>query len=145
MKEQLTVEHQGIKIIYRETDNKFVFELRNRERSVDSLREAREAIDKPAPKDEPAFARIDAWHRSYRDPYHKVQVTSLVDSHWKECWIMDGKKRSKVRQSSVFPCGPHNDALVGKLIALNTEINQLTRETNDTAEKLKHLNDSTNE
>lgn len=46
----ITITHNGVTITYSEVENKFVFELRGRERKVDSLREAREAIDKPAPK-----------------------------------------------------------------------------------------------
>lgn len=141
----ISVTHQGINIVYRESDNKFVFELRGRERSVDSLREAREAINKPAPKDKKEFKRIDAWYSSYRERYTKVQVTSIVDGRFDECWIADGKNRSKTRLSSVYPCGPKNDEVVAKVNALKDDIQRIEKQIIELEETLKCLEDSKNE
>ena len=54
IKAALTVEYSGITIEYIEDDNKFRFELRGRERKAESLKQAKEWIDKPEPVKKPS-------------------------------------------------------------------------------------------
>ena len=61
MANDMKVFHDGVEIEYRESDNQWFFELRGRERKADSLKAAKEAIDKPEPKPKKKFEPIAGW------------------------------------------------------------------------------------
>ncbi len=107
------VEYSGIQILYLEDTNKWRFELRGRERKADSLKQAKEWIDKPEPvkKASKSFERFECYRVivqwGYGDLEHKVvivTVTSVGLDMYRgtnlpcTAWILEGasKERSKV-------------------------------------------------
>lgn len=77
----LNVVHGGITIEYSEADNQWVFELRGRERRVESLIKAKEFIDKPNPVDKPesTFKPVICWHGRWNEGWQQATVTSIAD------------------------------------------------------------------
>ena len=73
----ITENYKDITITYMEDANKWEFTLRGRTRAVDSIKQAREAIDK-VPVGKRKFAHFPAYyHRNYADnQFQKVTVTS---------------------------------------------------------------------
>lgn len=137
--------HDGIEIEYVERDNKWKFTLRGRERIVDSLAQAKLAIDKPEPKDKPPFERIKAyWRYSYgSDKFSTVEVTSIAASSryhtGTEVWIVNGKERSKVDQSRVFPVTPANTERVQAIEVLWAQREAIDKKITELEKKLVPL------
>lgn len=123
--------YDGIEIEYLEALNKWQFTLRGRERIVDSLAEAKAAIDKPTPVKKPDFERIRAYYRpSYSyGKYEVVEVTSIAaQGHsWRSVengcvWIVDKQKeRNKVDVQRVFPVNEWNSVIIQKVEKLQEE------------------------
>lgn len=126
---ELTITHDGIVITYDERDDLFHFTLRGIERSSDSLRKAKQAIDKPAPKDKKAFTPIQAWFcRWSRDP-EMVTITSLVEKTYREqqVWIKNSKgQRSKEGISNFKEASESNAAIIESIRAASKEIERIT-------------------
>lgn len=107
----LTVTHNKIEITYNEARNVWTFTLRGRERSADSLAKAREAIDRPPPKESKPFERFKAWLYAWGEGWEIVEVTSIVESPYSiQLWTMGKGGRSKQACGNLFPVGPVNDA-----------------------------------
>lgn len=133
--QQIKITHNGVEIVYNESQNVFEFTLRGRERSAPSLAKAKEAIDKvPDPKDpnEKPFERIKCYcDGGYFDKdgtgHAIVEVTSVADGKGyyggPEFWASGegsgysrGKKlRSKVYGSHLFPVNDKNTAIIEQL------------------------------
>lgn len=137
----MTTTYGGIKITYDERSNKWMFELRGRERSAESLAKAKEAIDKPEPKDKKPFTKFEAWFlRMYGCEAKRVTVTSVADSTWRDgvhLWVVDGKGRSKESASDLYPCSPWNDQIIAEMQAIRAQIDDLKRKLTKRKEKLK--------
>src|ERR1700676_2999182 len=108
---QITFEYEGITITYIEDTDKWNFELRGRERNADTLKGAKEIIDKPDPVKKKTFARIPGYRVSSRiwdktaKNFTKVEVTSVADKTYghPEVWVTEeDKSRSKIRMEHVF-------------------------------------------
>ena len=59
MNDNLIVTYRDIAITYDEQKDKWFFTLRGRDRSADSLANAKKAIDAPPPKEEKPFERFE--------------------------------------------------------------------------------------
>jgi hypothetical protein len=133
---QLTTTYGGIEIRYVERNNTWVFTLRGKERNRMSLKDAKDAIDAPAPKGKVPFTRTPAFfYRNYGHDLPRVDVTSIADtpgwcgSNQQYYWIMDAsKKREKVSSISLYAGTPENEALVNQIAANNKEKNRLSLE-----------------
>lgn len=142
-----TSTHQGIEIVYRESDNRWVFTLRGRERSAESLANAKAAIDKPEPKKKSdKFTPVEAWFDGHRwggrGEWKKVTVTSIAESYVRvsdcgDVWIKDGKERSKQSADRIYPVGEANDAIIEQLRNLDKEKADLEERIAATKDKLK--------
>lgn len=155
MSEQIKVTHAGIEIVYVEGENQWVFTLRGRERKVESLQKAKEAIDKPPPKDKKPFERIEAWgsNRYGGTEFKILTVTSIAErqSSWsrtpevwvtyadKDRWGKAEQKREKYSSDAVFPRNEKNDAIVAKCEQLRKQIQALEEELAATHKKLTPL------
>lgn len=134
MSNAITATYHDVSILYREEDNRWVFELRGRERSVESLEAAKKAIDAPEPKDKKPFARVRAYFkRGYGGDkqYEVVEVTSLAESSYgaEYVWIVNSKKnRSKERAMYLFPVCLANDKRISEIEALAIEVAKLRRQ-----------------
>lgn len=107
MSEKIQITYDGVEITYVESTNKWNFELRGRERNVDSLQTAKEAIDKPEPVKKKPFTRVPAFILenlySSTAKFVPVEVTSIAErqpySSTPYVWIVgaDGhRKRQNV-------------------------------------------------
>jgi hypothetical protein len=133
-----TVTYQDIVIGYYESDNQWTFELRGRERTVESLAKAKEAIDKPAPEKKEAFKPIAAFN--YENNHYMgiggakfvaVTITSLVEAgHY--AWINSSEKgyrsngRSKERADNLYLATSENAEKVVAWAALQKQVVELT-------------------
>jgi len=137
-----TCTYRDILITYDETRDKWLFVLRGKERSADTLANAKKAIDAPPPKDD-HFRRFEAWYNygGYGANYHPVTVTSMTESG--RFWITYTRNRSKERTQgdghALFPCNPHNDAVVARIKAKNEELKVLQEELSKIREELKRV------
>lgn len=137
--------HREIEIIYDEGSNKWLFELRGRDRSAASLAEAKAFIDKPEPKEKPTFERVKVWHWAYSGDPMAVEITSLGEvSRWsasgglRQVWIQDEKKRrSKVDQTDCYARTELTDAVVESWIKLRKQVETVQSEMQKMKDKLK--------
>lgn len=96
--------YAGIEISYNERCDKWVFELRGKERSSGTLTLAKEAIDKPTPKDKSdSFTPIDAILYTFGG-YRPCRVTSLAEVTYgaKNVWVFCDGRRSKEPETKLF-------------------------------------------
>src|SRR4051812_6947269 len=75
----ITCTYNETVIAYDESRNLWLFVLRGRERSASSLALAKEAIDKPAPKEAKPFTKIDAWFIGYGESGERVEITAIAE------------------------------------------------------------------
>ncbi len=122
-KSQILILHNSVPIEYREDKNDWTFELRGKERVVESLQKAREVIDQPAPKVKKPFTRVQAYQVSTysswnRDMFKLLEITSLAqdkDSSGRPyVWAtnLTDKTREKVNQGVLATICPENDQLI---------------------------------
>lgn len=141
MNTPITVEYGGVVIVYVERDNRWMCEIRGRERSFDTLVKAKEAIDKPEPK-EKTFNRTPAWYKGYGIGCEPCEVTSVAEApSWRgsgsTCyWVSRNGGRSKEFSSSLFAKSPENDSKVKELDALKAQIESLNKQALKVAESL---------
>lgn len=149
IKAAFTLEYQGTTIEYIEADNKFRFELRGRERKAESLKQAKEWIDKPEPakKSSKPFKRFEAlfsgaWSGHDKINRKVVTVTSAAqDTHRgtntpSAAWILrdGGDNRSKEPVEKLFEINDANtkkweeyDTLVGEAARLTKKAEALVK------------------
>lgn len=138
----MKTEYGGIEISYDEGRDVWLFELRGRSRSSESLAKAKEAIDKePKEKRAQTFPRFQAYLWKYSE-LMTVTVTSLADDNYygtgKTFWITDSRgKRSKERDHSLFPVNDHNTAVIEKVKATEKEIEALNAQLTKHKERLQ--------
>jgi len=132
--------YKGIRIDYDEDRNKWKFELRGREREVDSLKAARQLIDQPM-RDKATFQRFKAWFSQWRGSFVEVEVTSIAVRdvyNTTEVWISKpGEGRSKELARHVYPKSAHNDHLISGIHDLDASITKLTKSREELVNKLK--------
>ena len=130
MAQELKQTYKGITIAYEEYENKWVFELRGKERSVDSLKTAKEEIDKPPPKEKKPFMKVEVWRDGFGysrgDGFVKVVVSSIADAEARHgyvaAWLTYNKERRKEDISGLFLVNAHNDAIVQAIATKRGEI-----------------------
>lgn len=132
MDKPIQVVHSDVSISYDERENKWLFTLRGRDRSAESLAKAKEIIDKPVPKEKAKpFEKIPAWHFDYGNDPEKVLVTGIaeVDYARRQCvWINRNGSRSKEPVTEVFPQNEKNDAIAAATIEKRKAADRLTKE-----------------
>lgn len=149
MAKEIAVVHNDIKITYNENTNKWKFELRGRERSENSLTDAKAAIDKPAPKKQKPFTRIKAWHISY-STITPCEVTSIAEPTRRgdqQVWIVmesanrfkDKGERSKESACEIVPSNEKNDAAVKAILEKRAEAARINAIAEELEEKLPRL------
>lgn len=126
--------HREIEIEYAEKENRWVFTLRGRERKVESLAKAKEAIDRPVKEDKPEFKRRTAWFKQYGRAPLKCEVTSIAEGHsWSSdtyFWIVvpsEGRRR-KESITSLLADTPQNAERIEKVLALDKRGEELEEE-----------------
>lgn len=138
---KITVTYDGVEITYVEYTNKWNFELRGRERNVDSLTAAKEAIDKPEPVKKKPFTRIPAFvlESNYNSiaKFIPVEVTSVAESPsyrtTQQVWIVGPKgKREQKDAPYVYADTPENKMQMAKYVADSKIISGLNEQLKET-------------
>ncbi len=138
----MKTEYNEIEISYDEGRDRWLFELRGRSRSADSLAKAKEAIDKePAEKRQQTFPRFQAYFWRY-DDLKVVTVTSIAEEasygKSKVFWVMDkDNRRSKELQHSLFPVNEHNTKIIEAVKAKEAEVEKLQEDIRALRETLQ--------
>lgn len=129
----ITVKHDDITITYLEHDNQWHFTLRNRDRAVVSLAEAKAIIDRPV-VEKSTFKHFPAFLMTgnYSDPIYKpITVTGdagRAESYngGRSVWIKEGTKRSKQYIQDIFADTPENRAIIESIRA-QVEIREVAK------------------
>ena len=136
----MKTEYNGIEITYDEGRDKWLFDLRGRSRSADSLAKAKEAIDKePKEKRVQTFPRFEAYLWAYNE-LRVVTVTSVAEDGYHQgatFWVVDGDRRKKERDYSLFPVNAHNTKLKDQIIAKEEEIEKINKQITKLRESLQ--------
>jgi hypothetical protein len=148
MSDLVKVTYDGVEITYNESRDRWTFELRGRERSAESLAKAKEAIDKPEPKEKAPFARISAYMKSYGDymksygdKFQKVEVTSVAEDDYgtPRVWTVRNGDRRKERADSLYCANAKNESLIAEYEALQTEIKALEEKSRALVNKMETI------
>jgi hypothetical protein len=132
----IAIEYHGVIITYSEYPNKWLFQLRGRDRETDSLQEARDIIDKPAPAEKVPFTRANVFVKKYTgDIPVKAVITSLAGVKYGEMrvWVTylnaegKGDRRECVALSHCFLDNEANQAKVTEATKLQTEVDALSK------------------
>lgn len=119
---EIQVVYKEVTINYSEDTNRWVFTLRGRERSAESLRLAKEKIDMPAPSGKP-FEKIPAWI-DRNGGFTSVIIDSMAEGyehrrqsygrHVPEVWVSDPENESRFKEfvTALFAATPENSAAV---------------------------------
>ena len=134
----METEYDGVKITYDEKANLWRFTLRGRDRSAESLANAKQAIDKPVPEEKAKpFKRIPAIKvESYVPNFYFGEITSIAEtprySNRVEVWFTRPDGRRKEDLTNFVADTPENRAVIG-------EAEKLLKEANDLREKAQNL------
>lgn len=132
MNDSITVTYKGIVIAYDEYRNRWMFVLRGREKSSESLSNAKETIDKPAPKATKPFTPIPAWYIRHSSNAVPVEVTSVAENGYGRglfVWIKCGKQRSKESVAySIYPRSDKNDELCRQMESKRKQMESIDQE-----------------
>lgn len=146
MSNPIEVKYEGITITYRESDNRWAFELRGRQRSSESLEKAKEAIDKPVnDKEEKPFQRIPIYIKGKRygnASYEQAEITSVAEGRsgaTPYVWVSRGKERSKESSYFCFKVNDANTQLVTDIAAIQKQIDELKTQLSDKEQKLQRI------
>lgn len=146
MPDTIKVTHNDVTIVYYEDDDVWRFTLRGRDRSADSLAKAKEAIDKPVPKEKAKpFEKIPAWWFQYEQNPKEIEVTGIAEgrsygSPNEYVWINHkGQRIKETVQFRIYPRNERNDALVGQILARRKEAQRLYEEASEFQRQLDRL------
>lgn len=138
----VTTEYRSIVIAYDEAKDVWRFVLDGRERSAESLANAKKAIDAPV-KDKKPFTKIEALLGSSYDMRKpsKVTITAVAEraSYQREpqFWINKDGIRSKEGADSLFEDSEENLALYAEAETIQAEIDRLEKQISALAKKRK--------
>jgi hypothetical protein len=148
MGEQLTVTFRDVPITYREYENNWCFVLRGRERTAASLKEAKEAISKPAPKKGKPFQKFEAWCVCG----HSIDSVTVLFVANGASWRSERQVRARFLSESrltsendernvdvthVYPKNAHNDALAARIQDLHASIEKAEADIDTARERMK--------
>lgn len=155
IKAALTVVYSGITIEYLEDDSKFRFELRGKERKAESLKQAKEWIDKPEPvkKANKKFERFEVTFSNGYMGAHKrnrsvVTITSIAEDRYRNdandpsaAWVLKSNgERAKAGVHALYPINPTSAALWEKYDALLEEGERITKAAEKVLKSIPTLN-----
>jgi hypothetical protein len=136
--------YSGVEIVYWESDNKWRFTLRGRERSAETLLNAKAAIDKPAPEEKAKpFEKVNAIKCNSYDTIYG-QVTSIAEknrySSQTEVWFTSEKLgRRKEALSDLREDTPENRALLAEAAKIAKEAASLDKKASEIKARLTPL------
>jgi hypothetical protein len=140
----IQVVHDETTITYNESEDKWEFTLRGRDRSAESLAKAKEYIDKPVPAEKAKpFEKIPAWFLRYERKPVQIEVTGIAERPRyggdNQVWIKSGTHRSKENVRDIVPSNPKNDALIVSMLENLEARSKLVSEYEKLRQKLEPL------
>jgi len=140
--------YREIEITYQEQENNWLFELRGKERTAESLTAAKAAIDAPPPKEKDSFDKIEAWVYE-GNTFKRCTVTSKAHCRYDDnrYWVSLAEgvtkrgcmKRFQANHYNIFPVSPENDKLISQWLDLDAQRLALYEQCSNRKEKLRHL------
>jgi len=134
---KIGIQYDGVDISYDEYSNQWVFELRGRECKTDSLKAAKEAIDKPDPVKKKEFKRIPAYVRREIDysgvrKFVPVDITSVAEQKaycdTPQFWVVSSDGKRAVESSlRVYQDTPENVARMKAYEAADAHVGSLQK------------------
>lgn len=138
----ITETYHDVEIRYRENDNLWAFELGGREKTADSLRGAKQAID-TAPKEKKKVVRFEAYLVGLgRTTLEKVTVGACTKDYKgrPQFWITDAKgSRSKVEAGALLKISAANDVIAQEVRALTVRVIELQKQREQKVEAMEHV------
>jgi len=143
MADKMTVTYHDVSIEYREDNDRWYYELDGRERSAESLANAKKAID-ATPKPKKTFKPFQAYLLRYGAELQVVTVTSQASEtdSWDnsfDFWVTIEGKRRKESGRRLYCINDKNDGLMAESAALDKEIKRLTAQREAVLKKLEHI------
>jgi hypothetical protein len=140
----IQVVHDETTITYNESEDKWEFTLRGRDRSAESLAKAKEYIDKPVPAEKAKpFEKIPAWLLDYNRKPVQVEVTGVAErtryGGEEEVWIKSGATRCKQKVRNIVPSNRKNDELIASMLCNLEDQRKLSNEYEKLRQKLDPL------
>lgn len=158
LKPSVTIQYSGITVEYFEEPNKWRFELRGRERNAESLKQAKEWIDKPEPVSKKAaknFERFEVllagrWGYEGHKPDSRriVTVTSIAEDRFRNdvndpsaAWIVNkAGERSKESVQNLYVLNAANEKKWAEYDALQAHKARIEKEAAAVLKSLETLN-----
>ena len=130
---EVSTTYKGVEIAYHEDDNKWRYELHGKERSAETLTNAKKSID-TQPKEKTDFTPQQALLINYRG-MQVVTVTSVADPgkyarNIVEYWVKSKEGRTKEYATKLFATGPANEQIFREAQALDLEATSLENKAN---------------
>lgn len=127
----LTTEYNGVEIKYSERNNQWVFELKGREKSADSLADAKGVIDH-TPKEQKKVTRFEAYLSPFMVGVIEISTVGACSKNYRgnaEFWITNSDgKRSKEPAERILKITPENDRLVVNANQLVKQIREFSHQ-----------------
>lgn len=135
--------YRGIEISYDEGDDKWHFTLRDKDRSAETLANAKKAIDAPVREGKKPFSRFKAWRKRYnRDEFELVTVTSIANNRYggQKLWVTGPHgDREQEYPGSLYEISDHNEQLLAQSKVKRDELNNLHAEIQKIEGQMKRI------
>lgn len=135
MPEEVKCEYHGITITYNESTDVWLFTLRGRDRSAETLLKAKEYIDRPVKSTKAnTFTRTKVMLRT-GGSFVEGEVTSIAGTGYRgraEAWVsytVEGRaQRAKYFCNDLYPINPVNMSGIERIRAIDEQRAKLNRE-----------------
>ena len=122
-----TIQYNGVEITYSEDRDVWLFTLNGRDRHASTLKNAKAAIDKPAPQDRVPFKKYTAFASTayVKCGFQHVTVTGAGDHYYgrERVWIVNqSNKRSLECLAYLYCDNEENQKTIADLSAISSEI-----------------------
>lgn len=141
----ITETYRDIEITLIEDENRWRFTVNGRERTCQTLPNARASIDKvqdAVVKDKKkAFEPIPAWYMSYTEEPQLVTITAFNFDEYRGvlAWIMRGKNRGKEEVTQLYHDNAYNRNLFATIKQCNAQADNLRGLIRTAKTQLQHI------
>ena len=141
MVDEVKTLYKDVLITYRESQNLWVFELGGKERSLSTLRQAKDAIDK-APKPKREAVRFKAYLLDWMLTKISVATVGAFSKDYRgkpQFWVSSGNGRSKTDAAMLVKMNDVNESVITRIRELSDEIVRLQTERATLAGTLERI------
>lgn len=142
MSEVVKTTHRGIEISYNETKNTWHFTLRGRDRTAETLANAKAAIDKPDPSGKKPFERIKAIMTEYGTNFLEGEITSIAENGYGRQYVWfttEPRGRRKELLSLMRADTAENRALMAEALILYDQASKASKKASQIAESMSKV------